>query len=98
MRSEVARARGFRTVYGDASDIRTMRIAQVGIASDVIVCVGDPGGRDVVQIARRLAPSARIRAGTSSPENRSALIAAGADTVIVTSDIAGKLLAYSLHA
>lgn len=96
-RLEEANARNFRTVFGDAAELRTMRMAQVGTARDVIVCVGGPRGADVVRAARKAAPAAYIRAGAPTPEFRDALIAAGADEVIVISDVAGVLLARSLQ-
>lgn len=97
-RLESARLSNFRTVFGDPSKLRTMRIAQVGIARDVVIRVGGPGGSEVVKTARKVAPSAHIRAGIATAEFRDALIAAGADDVIVISDEAGVLLARSLHA
>lgn len=96
-RAESARAYNFRTIFGNASELRTMRIAHVGIADDVVVCVGGPGGSTVVKAAREVAPAARIRAAIPTPEFRDAFIAAGADDVIVVSDLAGVLLARSLH-
>lgn len=96
-RLEAARANNFSTVFRDASKLKTMRIAQVGTARDVIVCVGGPGGAAVVEAARKLSPTARIRAATPTPEFRDALNAAGANDVVVISDLAGLLLAQSLH-
>ena len=96
-RLEAARAYNYSTVFGDASEARTLRIAQVGTARDLFVCVGAPGGSAVVKAARGIAPEAQIRVATPTPEFRNALIAAGADDVIVISDVAGMLLARSLH-
>ena len=98
-RSERARLRGFRSICGDASDPKTLRIAHAGVAADLIICTDEPSASKVVKLARVLAPStARIQVGTRRCEHRAALIAAGADAVIVTSRIAGELLADSVHA
>lgn len=94
---EAARAYNFSTVFGDASELRSLRIAKVGIARNVVVCVGGPGGSAVVKAVRKLAPAAQIRAASPTPEFRDAFAAAGADDVIVISDLAGVLLARSLH-
>lgn len=96
MRIEEASSQNFRTVFGDAADLRTMRLAQAGLARDVIVCVTGQHSAAVVRTARKVAPTAHIRAGIPTPEFRDALIAAGADEVIVISDVAGVLLAGSL--
>lgn len=94
---KTARALNFRAVWGDATDIKTLRVAQVGIAGHVVVCVGDLNGPKVVQTIRELTRSARVRAGASVPQYRNALKAAGADDVVVLSDVAGVLLARSLQ-
>lgn len=95
-RLEKASADNFRTVFGDASEARTLRMAQLGVARDVLICVGGPRGAEIVKAARKLAPTAHIRVGTPTPEFRNVLIAAGADEVIVISDVAGALLARSI--
>jgi voltage-gated potassium channel len=96
-RLEHARLREFKTVFGDASVAGTLRIAQVGVARDILVCVGGQDGAKVVSIAREIAPTAYSRAGTPTPEFREALLAAGENHVVVVSDVAGVMLARSLH-
>jgi voltage-gated potassium channel len=94
-RLEHARLREFKTVFGDASVARTLRTAQV--ARDILVCVGGQDEAKAVSIAREIAPTAYSRAGTPTPEFREALLAAGENHVVVVSDVAGVMLARSLH-
>jgi voltage-gated potassium channel len=96
-RLEHARLREFKTVFGDASVARTLRIAQVGVARDILACVGGPDGAKVVSTAPEIAPTAYIRAATPTPEFQEALLVARANDVLVVSDVAGVMLARSLH-
>ena len=95
-RAQVARTRGLRVITGDASEVATQRVAQVGSAPDVIVCIDAPVAEEVIGVARRLSPSAWIQAAVAKRDDAAKLLRAGADYVLVVSALEGELLANSI--
>lgn len=89
----LARELGLRTVSGCAAEHSTQRIAHVGTADDVVVCIEGPDAEVVVTTARCVAPAAKIQAAVSNPALATLLREAGADNVLVLSELAGILLA-----
>jgi CPA2 family monovalent cation:H+ antiporter-2 len=93
-----ATARGERIVFGDATRGPLLRRLGIARASQVVVALSDPTAtREVVALARRLAPQARILARTHFVANVDALAAAGAHVVVAeqfeaTIDLIGAAL------
>lgn len=95
-RFEGARLQGYRSIAGDASLVRTLRIAGVGGAADIIICMDAPAATSVVRATRMLSSLARVQVVVSGKSDREALLDAGADDVLVLSALAGALLAQSI--
>lgn len=91
--AQEARKKGFNAVTGDASCVATLRVAQVGIATDLIVCIDAPVAEKIVHLARSLSSSVRIQAALSQRNDRDKLMRAGAHDVVVISKLAGELIA-----
>jgi monovalent cation:H+ antiporter-2, CPA2 family len=93
-----AAARGERIVFGDATREPLLRRLGLPRARQVVVALSDPAAtREVVALARRLAPEARILARTHFVANVDALAAAGANVVVAeefeaTIDLIGEAL------
>lgn len=92
-RAEVARRRGLNVVCGNAADSHTQRIARVGSAADIAICIDPPETEAIVRVARSLSPTAHIQVGISEPSCLREITSAGANRILVLSTIAGKLLA-----
>ena len=90
---EEAAAAGVATVHGSSTSDTVMAEAEVTRARSVVVAVG----RDDTAVlstltARKLAPGATIVAAVREAENADLLTQSGADSVITSSDAAGRLL------
>jgi len=90
---ELAKTAGLVTVRGDANRSDVLRLAGAQNASAVVVATNsDPTAVLVTLTARELAPNATIIASVREAENRHLLLQSGADSVVVSSETAGRLL------
>lgn len=81
------------TVHGDATRSDVLRLASAQNASAIIVATGrDDTATLVTLTAREVAPNAKIVASIREAENRHLLKQSGADSVVVSSETAGRLL------
>ncbi len=88
-----AAAAGAAVVAGDARRGEVLELAEVGRARAVIVAPErDDASVLITLAARRLAPEATIVSGAREEENVPLLRQSGADSVIVSSGAAGRLL------
>jgi voltage-gated potassium channel len=88
-----ASAAGLVTVRGDANRSDVLRLAGAQHAKAVVVATSsDPTSVLVTLTARELAPQAAIIASVREGENRHLLLQSGADSVVVSSETAGRLL------
>ena len=94
-RANAARRRGHRSICGDAEKLTSLRIAQAGIASEIIVCVDDATASKVTKAVRKVSTDGLINVVVQSWEAAAAARAVGAQTAIALSELAGKLLARS---
>jgi voltage-gated potassium channel len=89
-------AAGLVAVGGDATRSEVLHQAQIGTAGRVVIAVGrDDTAVLVALTARQLNPSATIVAAVREEENRDRMRQSGADHVVVSSDAAGHMLAFS---
>jgi len=95
---EAAARAGYAAVQGDATTTEVLRSAGVPSAAAVIVC---PARDDTAVLmtltARELNPGASIVASVREEENAHLLRQSGADSVIVSSSSAGRLLGHATH-
>lgn len=90
---EHAGAAGLVTVHGDASKSDVLRLAGVQHASSIVVATSrDDTAVLVTLTARELSPKAKIVASIREAENQHLLKQSGADSVVVSSETAGRLL------
>jgi len=90
---EAASAAGLVTVRGDANRSDVLRLAGAQRADTIIVATNsDPTAVMVTLSARELAPDAKIIASVRESENAHLLQQSGADSVVVSSETAGRLL------
>lgn len=88
-----ASASGLVTVRGDANRSDVLRLAGAQHAATIIVATSsDPTAVMVTLSARELAPDAKIIASIREAENQHLLQQSGADSVVVSSETAGRLL------
>ncbi len=88
-----ASAAGLVTVRGDANRSDVLRLAGAQHAKSIIVATNsDPTAVMVTLTARELAPNAKIIAAIRESENQHLLKQSGADSVVVSSETAGRLL------
>lgn len=88
-----ASAAGLVTVRGDANKSDVLRLAGAQHAKSIIVATNsDPTAVMVTLTARELAPTAKIIASIREAENQHLLQQSGADSVVVSSETAGRLL------
>ena len=81
------------TVHGDATRSDVLRLASAQHASAIIVATGrDDTATLVTLTAREVAPKAKIVASIREAENQHLLKQSGADSVVVSSETAGRLL------
>ncbi|MCH9722428.1 MAG: potassium channel family protein [Actinomycetia bacterium] len=90
---ERAKAAELVTVRGDANRSDVLRVAGAQHAAAIVVATNsDPTSVLVTLTARELAPKAQIIASVREAENRHLLLQSGADSVVVSSETAGRLL------
>jgi voltage-gated potassium channel len=90
---EHAAAADLVTVHGDATRSDVLRLASAQHASSIIVATGrDDTATLVTLTAREVAPHAKIVASIREAENQHLLKQSGADSVVVSSETAGRLL------
>jgi len=90
---DTASSSGLVTVRGDANRSDVLRLAGAQHASTIIVATSsDPTAVMVTLSARELAPTAKIIASVREAENQHLLQQSGADSVVVSSETAGRLL------
>lgn len=88
-----ANAAGLVTVRGDANKSDVLRLASAQHAKAIVVATNsDPTAVLVTLTARELAPQATIIASVREAENKHLLMQSGADSVVVSSETAGRLL------
>jgi voltage-gated potassium channel len=92
-RLDAASATGLVTVRGDATQSSVLRTAGLGHAASLVVAVNrDDTAVLVTLTARELAPAITITAAVREAENVHLLRQSGADSVVVSSETAGRLL------
>src|SRR6476660_3310846 len=90
---ERAKSAGLVTVRGSATDSEVLRLASAQHAKAIIVATNrDDTAVLVTLTARELAPNAKIISAVREAENQHLLQQSGADTTVVTSETAGRLL------
>lgn len=90
---ERANTAGLVTVRGDANRSDVLRLAGAQHAKAVVVATNSDATSVLVTLtARELAPDATIIASVREGENRHLLLQSGADSVVVSSETAGRLL------
>ncbi|MGE2713218.1 potassium channel family protein [Mycolicibacterium litorale] len=90
---ERARSAGLVTVHGDATKAEVLRLASAQHAKSIIVATDDDASAVLVTLtARELAPNAKIIAAAREAENQHLLRQSGADSTVVSSETAGRLL------
>ena len=90
---ERAKGAGLVTVRGSASDSEVLRLASAQHADTIIVAANSDDTAVLTTLtARELAPKAKIIAAVREAENQHLLKQSGADTTVVTSETAGRLL------
>ncbi len=88
-----AEGKGLVTLRGDATKSDVLRLASAHNAAAIIVAVGrDDTAALVTLTAREIAPNATIVAAIREAENQHLLRQSGADSVVVSSETAGRLL------
>ena len=88
-----ANAAGLVTMRGDANKADVLRLAGAQHAKAIVVATNsDPTAVLVTLTARELAPEATIIASVREAENKHLLMQSGADSVVVSSETAGRLL------
>ncbi|MBF4548302.1 NAD-binding protein [Corynebacterium afermentans subsp. lipophilum] len=89
----VAEKRGLITVHGNGTKSDVLRVAAVSRARSVIVAPSSDDTAVLITLSvREMAPSAMIVASVRESENQHLLMQSGADSVIVSSETAGRLL------
>lgn len=90
---DAASALGLVTVHGSATRSDVLRLAGVSGATSVVVATNrDDTAVLVTLTARELAPTAKIVVSVREAENVHLLKQSGADSVVVSSETAGRLL------
>ncbi len=90
---DIAAGQGLVTVQGSATKSDVLRLAGVEHASSIIVATNrDDTAVLVTLTAREIAPNAKIVAAVRESENVHVLRQSGADSVVVSSETAGRLL------
>ncbi|BBX48528.1 potassium channel family protein [Mycobacterium cookii] len=92
-----AGAAGLVTVHGDGTRSDVLRLASAQHAAAIIVATGrDDTATLVTLTAREVAPDAKIVASIREAENQHLLKQSGADSVVVSSETAGRLLGVAI--
>jgi voltage-gated potassium channel len=90
---ERAKSAGLVTVHGDATKSEVLRLAGAHHAKSIIVATNSDASAVLVTLtARELAPNAKIIAAAREAENQHLLRQSGADSTVVSSETAGRLL------
>jgi voltage-gated potassium channel len=90
---ERAKSAGLVTVHGDATKSEVLRLASAQHAKSIVVATDDDASAVLVTLtARELAPNAKIVAAAREAENQHLLRQSGADSTVVSSETAGRLL------
>lgn len=90
---EAAAAKGLVTVHGSATKSDVLRLAGAQNAASIIVAANrDDTAVLVTLTAREIAPKAKIAAAIREADNSHLLRQSGADSVVVSSETAGRLL------
>jgi len=93
-----AASAGLVTVNGDATKSDVLRLAGAQHAASIIVATSrDDTAVLVTLTARELAPKAKIVASIREAENHHLLRQSGADSVVVSSETAGRLLGLEMR-
>ncbi len=93
-----AKSAGLVTVRGSATDSEVLRLAGAQHAKSIIVAPNrDDTAVLVTLTARELAPNAKIIAAVREVENQHLLQQSGADSTVVTSETAGRLLGIAVQ-
>ncbi len=93
---EVANARGLVTVHGNGTRSDVLRLAGVARARAVVIATNrDDAAVLIALTAREMAPKAHIVAAVRERENVHLLRQSGANSVVVSSETAGRLLGLS---
>jgi voltage-gated potassium channel len=88
-----AASKGLVTVFGSATKSDVLRLAGAQNASSIIVATNrDDTAVLVTLTAREIAPKAKIAAAIREADNAHLLRQSGADSVVVSSETAGRLL------
>lgn len=88
-----ASAAGLVTVRGDANKSDVLRLAGAQHASSIVVATNSDATSVLTTLtARELAPNATIIASVREGENKHLLMQSGANSVVVSSETAGRLL------
>lgn len=88
-----ASAAGLVTVHGDATRSDVLRLAAVQHASSIVIATNrDDTAVLVTLTAREIAPRVKIVASIREAENQHLLKQSGADSVVISSETAGRLL------
>ncbi len=88
-----ARAAGLVTVVGDATKSEVLRLAGAQHAKSIVVATDKDATAVLVTLtAREVAPKAKIVASAREAENQHLLRQSGADSTVVSSETAGRLL------
>lgn len=89
----VAEKRGLITVHGNGTKSDVLRVAAVSRARSVIVAPSSDDTAVLITLSvREMAPSAMIVSCVRESENRHLLMQSGADSVVISSETAGRLL------
>lgn len=94
-KASLARAenQGLVTVYGNGTKAEVLKIAGVGRARAVVVAPNSDDTAVLITLSvREIAPSAMIVASVRESENQHLLEQSGADSVVISSETAGRLL------
>jgi voltage-gated potassium channel len=95
---DAASALGLVTVHGSGTRSDVLRVAGVDRARSVVVAANrDDSAVLITLTARELAPEAQIVAAVREAENVHLLRQSGADSVVVSSETAGRLLGMATH-
>lgn len=88
-----AEKRGLVTVHGNGTKSDILRIAAASRARSVVVAPSSDDTAVLITLSvREIAPSARIVVSVRESENQHLLMQSGADSVVVSSETAGRLL------
>jgi voltage-gated potassium channel len=95
---DAASALGLVTVHGSGTRSDVLRVAGVDRARAVVVAASrDDSAVLITLTARELAPEAQIVSAVREAENVHLLRQSGADSVVVSSETAGRLLGMATH-